>query len=129
MRVMWEHILARQELRLGTTQKWQRAPVSAGADECQADMRPNIGSNGGHPHGHHEDGNEQFRKIRLITATLEKSFWWGPPFLLQRYPPLMTMPSDWFRCHATPATHSLDAIADRAVMPCCAGRWSAGPLG
>src|SRR5215831_11603254 len=24
--------------------------------------------------------------------------------------------SDWFRCHATPATHSLDAVADRAVV-------------
>jgi len=41
---------------------------------------------------------------------------------LQRYPPLMATPSDWFRCHATPATHSLDAVADRAVVPCFAGR-------
>ena len=41
--------------------------------ECQAELRPSIGSNGGHPYVHHEDENEQFRKIRLITAILEKS--------------------------------------------------------
>ena len=40
----------------------------------------------------------------------------------------MTTPSDWSRCHATPATLSLDSAADRALVPCCAGRWSADPL-
>jgi len=66
--------------------------------------------------------SSNWRRCRKSDAFGGKShFWWGPPSL-QRYPPLMATPSDWFRCHATPATHSLDAVADRAVVPCFAGR-------
>jgi hypothetical protein len=70
----WEHILACQELRTQHNTKKMVARLDLGwRAECQAELRPSIGSNGGHPYVHHEDENEQFRKIRLITAILEKS--------------------------------------------------------
>src|SRR5215467_4827603 len=43
-------------------------------------------------------GEEQGDGCRKSDAFGGKShFRWGPPSL-QRYPPLMTTPSDWFRC-------------------------------
>jgi hypothetical protein len=58
---------------LSTTQKMVARLDLGWRAECQAELRPSIRSNGGHPYVHHEDENEQFRKIRLITAILKKS--------------------------------------------------------
>src|SRR5262249_60197312 len=54
-----------------------------------------------------------FRKIKLITAILEKSLLVGTTICRAISPDV----------YATPPTHSLDAVADRAVVPCGAGRW------
>src|SRR2546429_9627220 len=110
---------------LSTTKKMVARLDLGWRAECQAELRPSIGSNGGHPYVHHEDENEQFRKIRLLTAILEKSVLVGTT-ICPEISGLMMTPSDWSRHHATPATHSLDAAADSALVPCCAGGWTPG---